>query len=244
MSNFFPNLPVEDVKTVVMSTIDKKILNRVEALGIEVIPSENIQCLLPFERTHTDMQIFHYSQDEIFVLNSCEELADKLKPFFQNVYLTQDSIAGEYPKNVLLNAVSLNGMIICKADSLDSRLQSVISADGKKILNTKQGYTKCSTCIVSENAIITSDRSICKVANGSFDVLLINSGHIDLLGTDYGFIGGCTFKLNKDILAFTGNINRHPDYLNIKAFCRNHNVYLHSLTDRTLKDIGSIIPIS
>ena len=75
------------------------------------------------------------------------------------------------------------------------------------------------------------------------DVLLIRQGYIELPGVDYGFIGGSSFKVNKNTLAFTGNIKLHPDYNNIKSFAHNHNVELLSLTENTMIDIGSIIPI-
>ena len=42
---------------------------------------------------------------------------------------------------------------------------------------------------------------------------------------------------------FTGNIENHPDYNNIKDFCRNHNVYTESLVNDNLTDIGSVIPV-
>ena len=75
------------------------------------------------------------------------------------------------------------------------------------------------------------------------DVLLIRKGYIELPGVDYGFIGGSSFKYNRNTLVFTGNIKLHPDYESIKSFAQNHNVELLSLTENTMIDIGSIIPI-
>ena len=62
-------------------------------------------------------------------------------------------------------------------------------------------------------------------------------------GVDYGFIGGSSFKYNRNTLVFTGNIKLHPDYESIKSFAQNYNVELLSLTENTMIDIGSIIPI-
>ena len=75
-------------------------------------------------------------------------------------------------------------------------------------------------------------------------MLKIQKGFISLPGYDYGFIGGCCGKLSKNILAFTGKIESHPDYNNIKDFCRNYNVNVLSLTNDDLLDIGGILPIA
>ena len=45
---------------------------------------------------------------------------------------------------------------------------------GYEIINVKQGYAKCSICVVSDNAIITADKGIAKAAiQNRIDVLEI-----------------------------------------------------------------------
>lgn len=58
MSNFKPNLPQDNAKIVVMSTNNKELVNRVEKLGVKVLPSENLSKLLTFEQYHTDLQFY------------------------------------------------------------------------------------------------------------------------------------------------------------------------------------------
>ena len=244
MSNFLPNLPFEDVKVVAMSTINKELCKRVGELGIEIIPSETPDKLHSFEKNHIDMQMLHYDKDTVFVLNECNSLKINLKRYFNDIITVNSKIERNYPNNVLLNAVSVNNKIICNYDTIDSAVQKKIEKNRTFVYRVKQGYTKCSTCIVTENSVITSDKSIYKAIKNDFDVMLIKPGYIDLPGTNYGFIGGCSFKMNKSILAFTGEIKNHPDYNCIKDFCRNHNVYTESLLNRNLLDIGSIIPIA
>lgn len=239
--NCSPNLPENDVEVVVMSTISQEINSRVEELGVKIIPTEKIEHLLEFEREHADMQIFHYNRETVFLLNECKRLQKDLKKYFSNVILADKMIKKDYPDNVLMNGVSINDKIICNTKTIDNSVKRKIM--DKKVLHTNQGYTKCSICVVSDDAIITSDISIKNTAEKDYDVLLIKPGEIDLPGTNYGFIGGCSFKFNKNTLAFTGDIKKHSDYSNIKSFCLNHNVNLHSLSNRKLLDIGSIIPI-
>lgn len=243
MSNFIPNLPQDNAKIVVMSTNNKELVNRVEALGIKVLSSENLSKLLTFEQYHTDLQFLHYNKDTVFVLKECTSLEENLKKYFPNVIEISKNIDKDYPNNVMLNCVVLNDKLICNTKTIADEVLQMAIKDNLKIINVNQGYTKCSTCIVNENAIITSDKSIYKSCRNEIDVLLIRQGYIELSGTDYGFIGGSSFKYNRNTLVFTGNIKLHPDYESIKSFVENHNVELLSLTENTMIDIGSIIPI-
>lgn len=243
MSNFKPNLPQDNAIIVVMSTNNKELVKRVEELGVKVLPSENLSKLLIFEQYHTDLQFLHYNKDTVFVLKECTSLKENLKKYFPNVIEISKNIDKDYPNNVMLNCVVLNDKLICNSKTIADEVLQMAIKDNLKIINVNQGYTKCSTCIVSENAIITSDKSIYKSCRNEMDVLLIRQGYIELSGTDYGFIGGSSFKYNRNTLVFTGNIKLHPDYESIKSFAQNHNVELLSLTENTMIDIGSIIPI-
>lgn len=243
MSDFKPNLPIENAKLVVMSTNNKELVKRVEELGIKVLSSENLSKLLIFEQHHTDLQFLHYNNDTAFVLKECSNLKEMLKNHFTNVIEISKSIEKDYPNNVMLNCVVLNDKLICNKKTIANEILEMATNDNLKIINVNQGYTKCSTCIVNENAIITPDKSIYKSCRNEMDVLLIKEGYIELTGTDYGFIGGSSFKVNKNTLAFTGNIKLHPDYNSIKSFAKNHNVDLLSITENIMFDIGSIIPI-
>lgn len=243
MSNFKPNLPQDNAKIVVMSTNNKELVKRVEELGVKVLPSENLSKLLTFEQYHTDLQFLHYNKDTVFVLKECTSLKENLKKFFPNVIEISKNIEKDYPNNVKLNCVALNDKLICNSKTIADEVLQMAVKDNLKIINVNQGYTKCSTCIVNENAIITSDKSIYKSCRNEMDVLLIRKGYIELSGVDYGFIGGSSFKYNRNTLVFTGNIKLHPDYESIKSFAQNYNVELLSLTENTMIDIGSIIPI-
>jgi len=143
----------------------------------------------------------------------------------------------EYPRDIGLNAAVVGDCIICSA----KHTNELILERANKIIDVKQGYAKCSVCVAGENAIITSDISIYGAAvKNDIDALLIGSGHIDLNGYNCGFIGGCSGLINKNKLAFTGNIALHPDYEAIKNFCGGRGVEIVSLSDEKLYDYGSM----
>ena len=112
------------------------------------------------------------------------------------------------------------------------------------MISCKQGYARCCTCVVDEGAIITSDRGIAAAARKKgIEVLEISAGHIALEGFPYGFIGGASFKLEKNILAFTGTLDRHPDREAIGQFLFLRKVHPVYITQEPVFDIGSAIPI-
>ena len=77
-------------------------------------------------------------------------------------------------------------------------------------VNVSQGYAKCSTCVVGEDAIITYDRGIAKAADAAgMDVLVIEPGHVDLPGYDTGFIGGAS--------GLVTDLRTHADHHGVSA---------------------------
>lgn len=119
-----------------------------------------------------------------------------------------------------------------------------LEKQGVKMIHVKQGYAKCSVCIVDENAIITSDRGIAKVAkNTGFEVMVIEPGFIQLRGLNYGFIGGATGLLDKDALGFAGDLTAHKNGLIIKDFLWTKGKTCIGLGELSLSDVGSIIPL-
>ena len=113
------------------------------------------------------------------------------------------------------------------------------------IINVKQGYSRCSICVINENSIITDDKSIFTAA-GNFlnDAELISKGSILLNGYNYGFIGGCCGKLSKNEIGFNGMIESHKDYKKIIDILSRNNIKCTELCKTRLTDIGGIIPLT
>ena len=108
---------------------------------------------------------------------------------------------------------------------------------------TNQGYAKCSCAIINENTVITADRSIANALDNFADVLLIKPGDIELPGYEYGFIGGCCGRLDKDKLAFYGDPYRHSSGREIVSFIEKHDCEPVSLKNGNLFDFGGFIPL-
>ena len=194
---------------------------------------------------HPDMFCFKLEDNKwIFyeeVNNINQNIIDKLN---LEIIIAKNPISCEYPNDVGLNAAMFGNNLICNVKHTNQKMIEYAKKTNKNIIDVKQGYAKCSICIIDENSIITSDDSIYKKAvQNNIDVLLIEKGQIDLNGYDYGFIGGCSGLIDKNKFAFTGNIKLHPDYENIKKFCDNRGVEIISLSDQKLYDYGSLFKL-
>ncbi|MEE0930035.1 MAG: hypothetical protein UIM53_03465 [Acutalibacteraceae bacterium] len=240
-----PNLPVGRVTDVIVSGEYSYLINELNNIGVNTFTTNAFASLPYYERFHTDLQCSYYKRGTLAV---CQQNI----PFFSleventglHIHHTNTRLKASYPHNVQFNHVVLGQKIICNKKYTNFDIKNYCHKNNIKIIDVKQGYTKCSTAVVSENAIITADPSIYKACQiNKIDVLLIESGHISLYGYDYGFIGGCCGKLSNDILAFTGVVSAHKNYFDIKNFLRNYGIYILELSNKPLLDVGSIIPI-
>jgi hypothetical protein len=238
-----PNLPKRLIKTAIVDyRISKKSISTLNSFGIDVVLSCKLSTVAEPVSGHPDMMINHIGND-VFVVAS--EAYEYYKKFIPNAKLIKGSICLEekYPYDIRYNAATLDDYLICNSTYTAPEILS--ENKSKKILNVKQGYSKCSICVVSENAIITSDSGINKVAlNNEIDVLKIHEGSITLTGMSHGFIGGTTGLISENMLAVNGNIKLHPDCEKIIEFCKKYDVEVVSLNDDEIVDIGSIIPVS
>lgn len=229
------------MSTFVMSGLYPEFCNAVRNLGHIVIETDSVEIFHKPERTHADMQLSPI-KDKIFILNECKSLVSKLPR--NRIEFCESKAEKEYPKNILLNCLLLNNTVYGKLDYIDKSVIEYCCKHGIKLVNVNQGYARCSTLVINEKAVITSDKSIEKaLKNNGVEVLLISPGSIKLDGFDYGFIGGCGAKV-QDKTVFFGNIEKHPDYNQIIDFCKTYNSDIEILCKHLpLTDIGGMVEI-
>ena len=157
---------------------------------------------------------------------------------------TGDVTAIKYPNDCSFNCVSVGDSLICNKNITHSEILNFSEKNGMNIIHVNQGYTKCSTCKITENAIITEDTNIHNAAmKNGIDSLLIEKGFVRLDGYNYGFIGGAAGLIENNLLAVNGNINKHPNSKEILEFCSKHKVKVLNLNQNQLYDIGSILKL-
>ena len=223
---------------------DHQIVSSLSRLGYETILMPPADFLQTGVASHTDMLIFIgfgklFCHEKYYGVN--RELVDRIVSLGGvELALSSEPVGADYPCDVLFNACLLGNRLICNKNTVSRLILSSAERSGCEIINVKQGYTKCSIAVVSDNAVITSDKAIadaCKVAE--IDVLPVNQGHVSLPPYDYGFIGGASGFCD-DKVYFCGSLDRHPDGERIKEFCEKHGKAAISLSDGKLQDVGTL----
>ena len=234
LSNICSNRVLIDYRTCEESIEE---LNR---LGVTVYKSTTVKTLYDEVKGHPDMQI-HF-------INNKAICAPEVYDYYISLDLTDiELIRGSkhlkptYPDDVAYNVCSLGEYVILRPLSVAKEIFAEYHYLKKNILNSRQGYAKCSICVVNDNSAITTDAGVYKLLKeNKLNVLKISEGYIEL-NKMKGFIGGASGLVNDNTLVFNGELKTHPDCDNIISFCKNVGVDTVSLNKGNLVDIGSIL---
>ncbi|WIF94260.1 DUF6873 family GME fold protein [Caminicella sporogenes] len=240
-------IPKSKVKTVIVDRrVPRCIQNKIRAEGINIIKTCCCSDLYEAISCHPDILMHHVGGNEIVVSpNVYEHMRFQFEKLNFNVILGETILGSTYPNNIAYNVGRIGKFAVHNFKYTDKMLFKKLVEKDIKLINVKQGYAKCSICIVNENAVITSDKGIAKQLDRyGIDVLFISPGYIDLPGLNYGFIGGASGLVDKDKILFFGDIRLHPDYEKIKLFLDKYSIRLDYVENEKLIDLGSIIPIT
>lgn len=215
---------------------DKRIIHALKQAGFEIIPLAPFSALQNPVDTHADMLLCAID-DVVFIPGS---YPCKIKGF-KKVIKVDENMSSKYPNDVLLNIAIVGRHVLCNTKFASKSVLEYLKNNEFSIHHISQGYAHCSTCIVSEDAIITADIGIANKAQClGLDVLKIESGHISLPPYEYGFIGGSCGSC-EDKIYFCGSLKYHPDGEKIRNFCKKHGKEVIELMDAPLSDIGGIL---
>lgn len=218
--NLINNL-ITPIKVPLSGLLAKPLCDHVDML-LNIIDEKNIL-------VHKDMD-----KDFILLLSNLD----------YNIHYSKNLLKANYPEDIILNGLNLNDVFIHNLKNTDKNLLSLIEKKGKIVLNTKQGYSKCSVAEVSQNAFITSDENMYRILEGfGFDVLKIPYGDISLFPYEYGFIGGCCGLVLQDVLAFYGDLSFYKYGDRVLDFLNKHGVKALYLRKGGLVDRGSIFRV-
>ncbi|MBC2580290.1 DUF6873 family GME fold protein [Clostridium sp. DJ247] len=219
---------------------EKKMLQQ---LGCQVLVCPPSNLLYDAICGHPDILLHIIDNKNIIVHKDMnKEFIESLRSLNLNVILSKHSLKSNYPYDIMLNSLNFSNLFVHNLKFTDPKLLRYVSY--KKLISVKQGYTKCSTAIVNENAVITSDNTIASaLGKENIDVLLLPSGDILLPGLNYGFIGGCCGLLDRNTLAFYGDLNYYKYGNDVINFLKKHSVKPVFLRQGKLIDRGSLFII-
>lgn len=210
-------------------------------LGFSVIETKPISKLYNEVRGHADMQIH--------IVNGKAICEPTVYGYYKEALKGVDIVRGgvelseRYPSDIAYNTCGVGNYAICKTEYTAHEILKEYRNMGAIILNTRQGYAKCSLCVIDKNSAITSDNGLYKLLKEhGINILKIREGFIQL-GKMNGFIGGASGLIKPNLIAFNGDLRTHPDCENIKSFCRNSGADIVSLNKGPLIDIGSFTAV-
>jgi len=242
-----PNLPEGKVKGILIDgRISKKIADSLLKMEITPIKTECLPEMYEAVSYHTDIMLHHVGGNKIVYAPGINiKILEMLSSLGFKMIEGKTVLSAKYPGNIAYNAARVGNYIIHNLKYTDKILLKELESEGAEFIDVKQGYSKCSVCVVDKNAIITSDKGIEEAASKKgIDVLLIEPDeNIVLPGLNMGFIGGCTGKISRDKMVVTGDLTKLKSFVDIVKFANSHGVKIVSLSDEKPVDVGSIIPV-
>ncbi|MCL1833024.1 MAG: hypothetical protein FWG49_00825 [Leptospirales bacterium] len=219
--------------------LDEECKKNLERAGFRVIAAALTDLVDTPISGHPDIQMFLHEKN-LFVHPDMDKKFIKSIERYVNVIQCSSKLNKNYPDDIPYNIALVGNFAIHKKGFTDKTVRDYLLNNGIAVVDAKQGYAKCSTLIVNENSIITSDRSISDAAKGvGIDALLISDNYIELPGYNHGFIGGASGSCG-DAIYLTGRIDHHPNRDDIKSFIASKNMQLKILSSKGLIDAGSL----
>lgn len=243
-----PHLPEGEVRHLIIGEkYRKKLENALIANNLEPIWMPDNPYVDERLSAHADLAVNNFSTNQMILSEYLQnsELFKQLNTLGYTCSAANNPIKPQYPYDAGLNICLIGNKLIYNSRTICEELNKPLGAISINRIDCRQGYTKCSVCIVDENSIITADRAIAdKAIAFGMDVLLTDNSIVDLNGFNNGFIGGAAFKLSKFKIAFTGTIESSKEKNAIENFLSERDVEAVYLTENKLFDIGSAILIT
>ncbi len=242
-----PYLPSERVKKAIISgDATEEILKSLNNYGIDIIKTEKHPMLPSPLARHIDMQMVNVCEGVfVYAPDTPKETLLSLECLGFELIRGTALLKDYYPYDIAYNCAIVGKNAFLNPKFTDPIVLSMLDKCNIKVQPVKQGYAKCSTCILSKEAIITADSQINgKAIDAGIDSLLISpQKNILLKGYNYGFIGGASGLISADELAFFGDMDTLEDVNIIFEFLIKHCIKPVSLAAGNLIDLGGLFPL-
>lgn len=222
-------------------------LNRIQQLGFQPIATEKISALYEAVDGHPDLQFASIDQTLISHHDLSHAKYSEIFSHARHLVKGESSVRLPYPHHISLNALITEDLFLHKLENTDSILLNLAHDSQRKLIHTRQGYTRCSCAYVGNSAFVTEDRGIAEllVQNGK-KVFYRKHSNVSLSGFPYGFIGGALSLVHGnsgDILLISGDLSRYHYGHDLKNFLLEERIRYECLGNGLLMDRGSIIQI-
>lgn len=242
-----PNLPESRVNLLIIGQKYAKLLQgSLQLLNVDVLELPDNPNVDPRLSGHADLSVLHVGTNRLILTDYLKksEFSEKLTYLGEKILYYEDKQEPDYPLDAGLNVCFVGSNLIYNPATASEHIVNQLTINNT-IIRCRQGYSRCSVCVVDGNSIITADTGIADAAEkNGLSVLRVRPGLAKLEGFSDGFIGGATFKLSSGELAFTGKIADSLERNRIEKFIRRRGVEPVYLTDIDLFDIGGAVTIT
>lgn len=230
------------MNTICLSENANEILkNRLRQQKYELIEIKKTDAVYDSISSHCDIYLCKVGNELVVAPVQLSLIRDDLLRRGIRFFEGADRVGYNYPANIRYNAAQVGRNLIHDTAHTDPAILNIARELGMHIIHVKQGYTKCNLVVVDDNSVITSDLGlVAALERNNIDVLVISPGYIRLEGVSYGFLGGCTGRVDFEVI-FNGDLSAHPDFENIVNFIRKKDLRPVWFEEYPLEDIGSII---
>ena len=227
--------------------VDKRYYDAITAAfghGRIMLPSVLCPALSKPVATHPDMILF--SPEKGVVICAKEVFAEYsrlLSPYGIRLVQGESHLNSAYPEDIAYNVLNTPAGAFARFDKTDRQIVLALQTRNKRMHSVKQGYARCSS-VSFGNALVTADTTIAKAGRlAGLSVLTIRPGFVSLPGYDYGFLGGASGIIDGDTVAFSGDLDTHPDGEVIRSFIRKNGFQIAEIPGLPLTDVGTIFCI-
>jgi len=235
-----PLLPENDISLCAVSEEATEVISSLHEKGIRVIKVKRASNLAPPISAHADIQILPLGGNLVAVNEVQSEVIRELESLDFEVLKVSD-IRCDYPYDCRINVLPVKDFLVGYSSVIPS---DILMKTGRKTLNVKQGYCRCSSILLNEDMLLTDDMSIGKGAlNFVKYSFILKQNEISLPGYDHGFIGGSSGKLSQNTIAFCGRIPETSFGERLIDILSNNGFSFCELGNSPLTDIGGIVPL-
>lgn len=227
-----------------IAIVDKRycsvLKDKLKAFNIKAYPSYESKILPKPVNTHPDMSCFVYDSKTIITSAESYEYYNTIfKDSVVSVINSYENPDVKYPYDVKFNALRVNDYLLCKEVSCSSTIKKRFDLD--HILNSSQGYVKCSIIDIAGEYFISDDIYLEKILSKlGYKTLLLDKGIVKIDNYDYGFIGGASGYADEKIF-LTGRIKDASNRKLIEEFALSVNKELIYLTEYGIFDVGTLM---
>ncbi len=207
---------------------------------IKAYPSYESKILKGAVKTHPDMSLFKYNEETLIASHeSYEYYKDIFKDTEVNLINAGEDSLDKYPYDVKFNALRVGDYLICKKDVCAKNI--IKRFDEEKIINSSQGYVKCSVIDIGSEYFASDDKYLYEIIKSlGQKCILLDKGFVKIKDYDYGFIGGAS-GYARDKIFLTGKIINEANRIRLEEFSREINKELIYLTEYDIFDIGTLM---